>query len=561
MVYFSAMNTRLRLRVARFAARTIGFLAVLLSGCSSTWQPLPPRAAAGAPSAEVHNVIVLIPDGCSQSLVTLARWMRGKPLAVDRMQTGAVRTHSASSLITDSAAAATAFATGVKTANGTIGAAPPQNAAFRPADLPYAPYQPLATVLEGAKRSGRAVGVVATVGVWEATPAAFAAHAVSRNADEDIMEQMVHQDLDVVLGGGRQLLLPAAAGGRRTDSHNLLDVLQARGVQVAGDAAGMERVSTGKVWGIFAPDSLSAEGDRAALTPDQPSLAQMTATAIRLLKQNRRGFFLMVEGSQVDKANHNNDPARAVREFLAFDDAVDVALNFATGEGQGQTLVIACPDHDTGGMTIGQRLRSPQTAADLVAPLAGMQMSADELAVKIGTDRSAATITANVEAWWNIRLSSAAVDEITNHVAGGLPLDRALAEAVSRYHTAIGWATSSHTGVDVPLWSCGPGRLSGLIDNTDVARATTQAMRLDLPALTRALFVDAQKTFPEAALDTADPASPVLVIGTARLPVNRNVLVQNGREQRFAGVVVHIEKTGRTYIPQQAVELIRSAGK
>jgi alkaline phosphatase len=555
------MNTCSRIRVARFAALAIGSLAVLLSGCSSTWQPLPPRAAAAAPSAEVRNVIVLIPDGCSQSLVTLARWMRGKPLALDRMQTGAVRTHSASSLVTDSAAAATALATGVKTANGVIGAAPPQSAPFRPADLPYAPYQPLATVLEGAKRSGRATGLVATLGVWEATPAAFAAHAASRKADEDIMEQLVHQDLDVVLGGGRQLLLPAAAGGRRTDSHNLLDVLQARGVQVVGDTAAMERASTEKVWGIFASGSLSAEVDRTARTPDQPSLAQMTATAIRLLKQNRRGFFLMVEGSQVDTANHINDAGKAVREFLAFDDAVDVALNFAAGEGQGSTLIIACPDHDTGGMTIGHRLRSPQAIADLVAPLAGMQMSAAELAAKIGADRSAETITANVEAWWNIRLSPAATDEITNRVAGGLPLDRALAEAVSRDHTAIGWTTTSHTGVDVPLWSCGPGRLFGLVDNTDVARAAAQAMRLDLPALTQALFVDAQKAFPDAVLDTADPANPALVIGAARLPVNRNVLIQNGREQRFAGVVAHIEKSGRTYIPQQAVELIRAAGK
>jgi alkaline phosphatase len=558
MLYFLRMNTRFR---SLFAVLVIGAAVCALSFFSSRWQPLSAVHADAAQSPEVRNVIVLIPDGCSQSMVTLARWCRGGPLAVDRIQTGAVRTHSANSLVTDSAAAATALACGVKTDNGMLGIAPPLEAAFRPADLPYAPCQPLATVLEGAKRSGRAAGLVVTVDVWDATPAAFAAHTVSRTSDNDILEQLAHQDLDVVFGGGRQAMLPAAAGGTRTDGRNLRDELQARGVQLVGDASDMERVSTGKVWGIFAPGNLSAEIDRVARTPEQPSLAQMTATAIRLLQQNRHGFFLLVEGSQVDKAAHANDPAKAVREFLAFDDAVAAALAFATGEGQGQTLVIACPDHDTGGMTIGQRGRTPQTVADLTVPLAGMQVSADTLVEKIGDDRSAANIMANVEAWWNIRLSPATADEITNSVAGGMSLKSALGESVSRHCTAIGWTSFDHTGVDVPLWSFGPGHPAGLIDNTDVARTIARALRLDLPALTSSLFVDAQKTFPDAKLDTTDPAAPALVIGAARLPLNQNVLVLNGKEQRFEGVVVHIEKTGRTYWPQQAVNLLRTAGK
>lgn len=545
------MNARIRF--------LLPVLAVLLLGTfvHAAWNPLPAvRRPATQQAAAVPNVIVLIPDGCSQSMVTLARWHRGSLLAVDRIQAGAVRTHSASSLVTDSAAAATALATGVKTVNGTIGAAPPQNAAFRPADLPYAPYQPLATVLEAAKRSKRATGLVVTVGVWEATPAAFVAHTVSRRADDEIMEQLVHQDLDVVFGGGRQLLLPATAGGTRTDGRNLLDVLQARSVQVVGDAAAMERVSTGRVWGIFAPGSLAPEIDRAALAPEQPSLAQMTAKAISILKQNRNGFFLLVEGSQVDLADHANDPSRAVREFQAFDEAVAVALAFASGEGQGRTLVIACPDHDTGGMSLGHRERTPQTVAELTAPLAGMQVSAEALAGKIGTDRSVANIAANVEAWWNIRLTAAEAAEITNHVAMGLSLDRALGDTVSRGHTAIGWTSFTHTGVDVPLWSYGPGRPVGLIDNTDVARIAALALHADLPALTASLFVDAQKAFPDAKLDKDDPTGPVLVIGAARLPINQNLLIRNGKEHRLDGVVVHIEKTGRTYIPQQAVDLI-----
>ena len=503
----------------------------------AAWQPLPAMHSSGLPSSEVRNVIILIPDGCSQSMVTLARWTRGSSLAVDQIQAGAVRTHSASSLVTDSAAAATALASGVKTANRMLGLAPPSEAVFRPRDLPVAPYQPLATVLEGAKRSGRAVGLVVTVVVWDATPAAFAAHTLSRKSDEEILEQMLHQDLDVVFGGGRNLFLPASLGGSRTDGRNLLDLLKTNGVQIVNDAASMAQVGAGKVWGLFATNSLSAEIDRSALTPDQPSLAQMTAKAIHLLKQNPRGFFLMVEGSQVDKADHSNDPAKAVREFLAFDDAVAVALQFAAGEGQGQTLVIACPDHDTGGMSLGQRTQTPQTIADLTAPLIGMQVSADTLAAKIGTDRSPANIIANVEAWWNIRLPPAEAAEITNCVAGGRTLESALAATVSRQHTAIGWTSFDHTGVDVPLWSYGPGRPIGLIDNTDVAQAAAHALHLDLSALTHTLYVDAQKIFPKAKLDTTDPSNPELVIDAARLPINQNRLILNGKEHRLDGLL------------------------
>jgi alkaline phosphatase len=119
----------------------------------------------------------------------------------------------------------------------TVGVAPPANAPFRPADAPYAAGQPLASVLEGAKRSGRAVGVVVTVPIWDATPAAFTAHTTSRYADPVILEQMLHQDLDVVFGGGRAALFPKEAGGIRTDGRDLQSLLQARGVNVVSNTS------------------------------------------------------------------------------------------------------------------------------------------------------------------------------------------------------------------------------------------------------------------------------------------------------------------------------------
>jgi alkaline phosphatase len=113
--------------------------------------------------------------------------------------------------------------------------------------------------------------------------------------------------------------------------------------------------------------------------------------------------------------------------------------------------------------------------------------------------------------------------------------------------------------VDVPLWSYGPGRPVGLLNNTDVARSVADALRLNLPALTRQLFVDAQSAFPDATYDTSDPANPVLRIAAARLPINQNRLIPaNQKEHRLDGVVVHIDTTGRTYIPQSAVDLLRA---
>jgi alkaline phosphatase len=550
------MHTHGRIHLLIFTVLAAGTLA------QAAWNPLPPRVSvtpAGGPPPGVRNVIVLIPDGCSQSMVTLARWYRGAPLAVDQLQSGAVKTHSANSLVTDSAAAATALACGVKTSNRMIGVAPPANAPFRPADLPYAADQPLASVLEGAKRSGRAVGVVVTVPIWDATPAAFTAHTTSRYADPVILEQMLHQNLDVVLGGGRAALLPKEAGGSRTDGRDLQALLQARGVTVVSNATALARLARGQVWGLFAPGALTPEIDRPRLAPEQPSLAQMTEKAIQLLQQNKNGFFLLVEGSQVDKADHANEAARAVREFLAFDEAVAVALHFAANAGQGQTLIIACPDHDTGGLTIGQRGGTPQTVADLTGPLARTQSSVAALSAAIGTNQTMETILPQLEAWWGVHLSPAEASDLTNRLAKSGSLETTLLQTALHAQPNLGWATGDHTGVDVPLWSYGPGRPVGLLNNTDIARHVANALQLNLAALTRQLFVDAQAVFPDATYDKTDPANPVLRIGSASLPVNQNrLMLANQKEHRLDGVVVHIETTGRTYLPQSAVDLLRA---
>ncbi len=275
-------------------------------------------------AAQAKNVILLIPDGCSSEQYTLARWSKGQPLAFDSILTGAVRTFIADSVVADSAPAATAYATGVRTSDKFISVGP--RAAGRLAILPAPaeglPYRPLATVLEGAKLQGKAVGLVATARVSHATPAAFAAHTPERDQELAIMTQLVHHDLDVVLGGGAALLLPEAQGGKRTDGADLRAVLQKRGYQLAANREELARVKAGKLYGLFAPGHLEPDIDRATFAPGQPSLAEMTQKALAILSQSPKGFFLMVEGSQVDWACHANDPAHLLSELLAYDRAV-----------------------------------------------------------------------------------------------------------------------------------------------------------------------------------------------------------------------------------------------
>ncbi len=516
---------------------------------ASNWRPID----------QVRNLIILIPDGCPPDLVTLARWHRNGPLAVDPLLSGQVRTHAANSLITDSAAAATALASGVKTATGSIGVSAPA------AERPYggrerAALAPLPTLMEAARRSGRATGLVVSCGLSEATPAAFAAHSASRKSEPDLLEQMVHQELDVVLGGGRDLMRPTSQGGTRVDGADLYAVLAARGYQVVETAAALDQAATGRVWGLFAPDSLTPILDRGHQPSTEPTLAAMTRKAIALLRQAPEGFVLMVEGSQIDWGCHANDAAYALHEFLDFDAAVAEALRFATGDGRGSTWVVACADHETGGLTIGNPRTGyrGRTRESVLGPLMGMRATSASLHTRVGTNTTPATIAAQVRAWWDIDLQPEALADLASLLGQGLPAGFAMGEVVSRHATDLGWSTHDHTGADVPLWSFGPGRPTGLVDNAELGRAAAQALGFDMRALATELFVDLSNAFPDVQLDRTDPANPVARVGTAALPVNQDLLIDNGATQRLDGVTILIEPTGKVYVTQRTVKRLHA---
>ncbi|WP_319506081.1 alkaline phosphatase [uncultured Methanolobus sp.] len=454
---------------------------------------------------EIKNIIVMVPDGCSQSVQTLARWYSGDELQLDSMVSGMVSTYMADSIITDSASAATAFATGYKTSNGFLSVGPNSATLLSTVDesAMAEDYVPLATVLEGAKLEGKATGLVATSEIPHATPAAFASHADSRKSYDDIIEQMVYEDVDVVFAGGEDFLYEA-----RGDGENLIEVLEDRGYQFVVTEDEMTGIRSGKVWGMFADKAMSPENVREENTPEQPTIEEMTTKAIELLSQDKDGFFLMVEGSQVDWAGHANDPVYMVTDFLAFDEAVEAAVEFA--EEDGHTLVIVFPDHNTGGMTIGNR----------------------------GTSYTDLT-----------------VEELVDPLVSG------------ESDNEIGWTTGGHTGDDVPLWSYGPNRPIGLFDNTELATYVAEAFGFVLDDVSEELFVDVEEAFPGMwELDTTDTKNPVLVITynnrVAELPVNKDVMaIDGGEEIDLDGVVVYAPKAddgnGKVFIPQDAVDTLK----
>ncbi len=292
-------------------------------------------------SARVRNVIFLIGDGMGLSQVALARM---KAIGVEgkiNMQLlpvqGLIRTHSANKLVTDSAAAGTALACGIKTDNGMIGMTPDQ--------------KPFCSILELAQAKGMATGLVVTSTISHATPASFGSHVKSRKMEPEIAEQLLGNRINVLFGGGRKYFLPKSdPDSGRKDDRNLLAEAADAGYTVIETANQLRWVHGPNVLGLFQLDGLTT------ISPE-PMLADMTKKAISILSETvsdsrkyGRGFFLMVEGSQIDWACHANNPKACVRQVLLFDEAVRTAVDFALADGH--TLVVVTADHETGGLTI-----------------------------------------------------------------------------------------------------------------------------------------------------------------------------------------------------------------
>jgi alkaline phosphatase len=526
-------------------------------------------AAKSKESAKPRNVIVLIADGCGSEQYTLARWFKGAPLSLDDILVGGVKTYIADSVVADSAPTATAYATGYRTSDKLIGLGPKEGTLSTvPEPQAELRYRPLATVLEGAKLKGMATGIVSTSRVTHATPAAYFAHVPSRSQEDVIMEQAVYQDIDVLFGGGGRYLLPKNAGGKRSDGENLRSVLRAKGYVVAENKEEMNAFVTGRIFGMFAGDHMEPEIDRQEFAPKQPSLEEMTLKAIDILsrKPRHKGFFLMVEGSEIDWADHGNDPSQLMSDLMQFDRAVKAALDFAKKDGN--TLVLALSDHNTGGMTIGNygtsKTYSQLKVEQLLDPIRKMKLSAPGLLRKVGNEKIPEKVKSVVKTYWDLEITDDEAAAILS-IAQRNPDDphNGFGEVLTPKYTAIGWTTHGHTGGDIPLFAYGPNSPKGLLDGPDIGRITAEALGVDLDRVGKRLFVEVREAFEDGrvAIDKTDAENPVVKIEyqnrRVEMPVNKNLLRIDGAESELEGVVVYISNTDKAYVPLQAVLAVK----
>lgn len=271
------------------------------------------------------NIILFIGDGMGLAHVYAAMTANGGSLFIQNfIHCGFSKTYSSSAYITDSAAGGTALSSGVKTYNGAIGV--------------DAEKKNVETILEKAEKKGLATGMVSTSAINHATPASFIAHQASRGSYEDIAADFLKTDIDVFIGGGAKFF------EKRKDSLNLSQKLRDNGYQVLYNIADIQKVKTGKLAGLTADEHNPPCSERGEM------LVPATETAINLLSQNKNGFFLMVEGSQIDFLAHNNQTTGVIQETLEFDRSIGKALAFAAKNRN--TLIIVTADHETGGMTL-----------------------------------------------------------------------------------------------------------------------------------------------------------------------------------------------------------------
>lgn len=545
---------------------------------------------AGSVSAE-KNIILLIADGCGISHQTIARWFKGAPLAFDQLEPGLCMTNSCNSMITGSAAAATAIATGYKTweqegAVKCLGILPDSVVFPTPGKLPSdMQWKPVASVLEAARYCGKSTGLVVTSRISHATPAGFSSHWHDRDNESVIIEQQVYHNIDVVYGGGMSNLLPTSLKeGKRADGENLVDVLTSRGYNVITKRSELDSLpaTAKKVWGLFNNSHMCPDINRPYFGKEEPSLAEMTKSAISILSRNQKGFFLMIEGSQIDFASHNNDAVGVVTEFMAFDSAVQVAIEFA--KKNGNTTVMIFPDHDNGSISLGRRgdkYTDIQTEKVLPALKNARITSAGLLDTLIHSHKIAPVnfnfASAAVKNLMKIDAFTAEdstdIKELVYSVSKGAKNDKDIAPVgrmIGR-RASIGWTTYGHCGTNVWIYGLGVN-FKSIIDNTDIAKICFKKMGITSDSLNKVLFQDAKVLFGTMkgvtisidSTGTKNGQGTLTVTSqekTAVFPFSKNeIWMKNGTKMEMNGITVYSEKSGKVYMPIQALKLFKKAG-
>lgn len=395
-------------------------------------------------------------------------------------------THSTDSLVTDSAAAGTALATGYKTNNGVI------------SQLPDG--RNVKTIIEAAEEKGMATGIVSTTRLTHATPAVFASHNPDRNAENEIAYDFLDSGVDYFAGGGYRHFVPQNwewGKSKRKDNINVAQEFYKQGYEIFltdYDTPKFREFSPEgeeKVFAAFTYSHMPYEIDR---DPAKiPSIAEMTKKGIEVLEKYDNGFIMMVEGGRIDHACHANDPVGAIHDTLAFDKAVSEAFKFFKKHPD-ETLIIVVGDHETGGFGLGfgknyflkmeALLEAEVSTADVLNYGRGKYNGNraefyDFIARNLGLDDLTVEEKNKIEA---------AMDKVDagNTSTGGsyggydpvaITVTHILSERANMY-----WTTYAHSGTAIPMSSVGIGssRLGGYKDNTEIATTLASVMGIEL---------------------------------------------------------------------------------
>jgi alkaline phosphatase len=423
----------------------------------------------------VRNVIMFAYDGLSWEDIGIAQWYArrtlGRPLTLQRLlqtaNSGLMETWSLTSVITDSAAAATAWSSGSKVVNGMLNQLPDGT--------------PLVPVLEIARAHGRATGFITTARLTHATPAAWLARTHDRTLEDRIAEQYLAFAPDVMLGGGSRHFLPDT----RADRQDMAAAFAARGYSVVRSADELARSNASRLLGMFSHDHMPFEIDRVRQSAGGPSLAEMVRAGLPVLAGSGRGFVVQIEPARVDHANHKNDAAAALHDIMAADEALEVVLEFVARDPE--TLLIIGSDHGTGGGVAYGVGRFYRDSSDALVSLTQFQASFDHILALIrrgGNTEAAAydvireltgiTLTAT-----QLGILRQALDGTARPGIGRAYLDQpANALGYVLYGGGggtggpnINFATGQHTAGPVPVAAMGPGAATlpaSYCDNTDL---------------------------------------------------------------------------------------------
>ena len=412
-------------------------------------------------NGKAKNVIFMIGDGMGNPYTTALRYMNDNPdtmemekTAFDPYLVGLQMTYPEDEKenVTDSAAAATAMSGGVKTYNNAIAVDNDKS--------------DVKTVLEQAKENNMSTGIVSTSEITHATPASYGAHEESRKSEDaianDYYDEMINgkHKIDVMLGGGTDFF--------ERDDRNVAEQFKKDGYSYVKSADELKKDKNDQILGLFAESGMDKMIDR---DEKQPSLADMTTAALDRLKGDKDGFFLMVEGSQIDWAGHDNDVVGAMSEMRDFEQAFEKVRDFA--KENGETLVIVTADHSTGGISIGSDGEYNWDPA----PIQAAKHTPDYMAEQIVNGAPVEeTLADNID----LELTGEEIASVKTAAEKGdqMEIDNAI-EKIFDKRSGTGWTTDGHTGDDVPVYAYGPQKekFAGLIDNTDQANMIFELLK------------------------------------------------------------------------------------